>query len=163
MTEGPSEPVEAQDQPQPKDEWWLYAGRRLTSKGEIDAWVPGEDGEAEELWYAVDKRSFMVGALYRVEVTRRVEKNRITKHGTPHFERSRVAPPDKLLEWSVLDGVTRTRVAADKAEQRAKRADTDPIREAVAPLKALGDRLFIPADRDAFLARVIRELTRGWR
>lgn len=148
--------------PQPVEELWLYAGQRLTAAGKlVDAWCPagGPTTEDKCLWYPPDRAGFVVGGLYRAEVRRHGE--RVTKLGRPVFQRGNAAPPDVRLEWAARDDVAATLDAAAKAERRAAR-NGDPVGEALAPLKAVAAKLRTRADRDAFVARVLRELSEAW-
>lgn len=148
-------------------ESWLYAGRRVGSKGNaVDAWVADPDGATEELWYRADRAGgYVVGALYRVEVRRWRDdtSERITKYGQPRFERGNAAPQAKRLEWAARDGAAHAELAAARAERRAVReGQGDPIAEVLAPLKEAAKKMRTRAERDAFAARVLRELMSPW-
>jgi hypothetical protein len=152
--------TEQQQAPNQTEEFWLYAGRRLGRAGKpIDAWVPGEDGTAQPLFFAVDKGPApVVGALYRVTVTRDGEE--CTLHGRPEFSRGQVADLDTRVEWAARDMATRARLSAQRRERAtAKRNDLD---ELIEPLRAVAAKLRVGADRDAFLAYVLRRPTSAW-
>jgi hypothetical protein len=146
------------------EEFWLYAGRRLGRAGKpIDAWVPGEDGSAPPLFFAVSKGPApVVGALYRVTVTRNGDE--CILHGSPEFYRGQVADLDTRVEWAARDMATRARLSAQRRERAAaKRNDArNDLDELIEPLRAVAAKLRVGADRDAFLAYVLRRLTSSW-
>ena len=158
--------TDADDQQAPNqtEEFWLYAGRRVGRAGKpVDAWVPGEDGTAQPLFYAVDKGPTpVVGALYRVTVTR--DGDECVLHGQPEFSRSQVADLDTRVEWAARDMATRARLSALRRERAAaKRNDArNDLDELIEPLRAVAAKLRVGADRDAFLAYVLRRLTSAW-
>lgn len=156
--------TEQQQAPNQTEEFWLYAGRRIGRAGEpIDAWVPGEDGNAQPLFYAVDKGPApVVGALYRVTVTR--DGDECTLHGRPEFCRGQVADLDTRVEWAARDMATRARLSALRRERAAaKRNDArNDLDELIEPLRAVAAKLRVGPDRDAFLAYVLRRLSSPW-
>lgn len=153
-----------QQTPDQAEEFWLYAERRLGRAGKrIDAWVPGEDGTAQPLFYAVDKGPApVVGALYRVTVTR--DGDECVLHGRPEFSRSQVADLDTRVEWAARDMAARARLSALRRERAAaKRNDArNDLDELIEPLRVVAAKLRVGADRDAFLAYVLRRLTSAW-
>ena len=153
-----------QQTPNQSEEFWLCAGRRVGRAGQpVDAWVPGEDGSAAPLFYAVDKGPApVVGALYRVTVTR--DGDECVLHGRPEFSRGPVADLDTQLEWAARDMAARARLSALRRERAAaKRNDArNDLDELIEPLRAVAAKLRVGADRDAFLAYVLRRLTSVW-
>ncbi len=153
-----------QQPPNRTEEFWLYAGRRVGRAGKpIDAWVPGENGTAQPLFYAVDKGPTpVVGALYRVTLTR--DGDECTLHGRPAFSRSQVADLDTRVQWAARDMAARARLSALRRERAAaKRNDArNDLDELIEPLRVVAAKLRVGADRDAFLAYVLRRLTSAW-
>jgi hypothetical protein len=149
-----------QQTPNQSEEFWLYAGRRLGRTGKpVDAWVPGQDGTSQPLFYAVDKGPGpVVGALYRVTVTR--DGDECILHGRPEFSRGQVADLDTRVEWAARDMATRARLSAQRRERSA--AKRNELDELIEPLRAVAAKLRVGADRDAFLAYVLRRLTSAW-
>ncbi len=156
--------TEHQQTPNQAEEFWLYAGRRLGRAGKpIDAWVPGEDATGQPLFYAVDKGPApVVGALYRVTVTRDGEE--CILHGRPEFSRGQVADLDTRVEWAARDMATRARLSALRRERAAAKRNhaRNDLDELIEPLRAVAAKLRVGADRDAFLAYVLRRLTSSW-
>ncbi len=156
--------TEHQQTPNQAEEFWLYAGRRLGRAGKpIDAWVPGEDATGQPLFYAVDKGPApVVGALYRVTVTRDGEE--CILHGRPEFSRGQVADLDTRVEWAARDMATRARLSALRRERAAAKRNhaRNDLDELIEPLRAVAAKLRVGADRDAFLAYVLRRLTSAW-
>jgi hypothetical protein len=156
--------TEHQQTPNQAEEFWLYAGRRLGRAGKpIDAWVAGEDATGQPLFYAVDKGPApVVGALYRVTVTRDGEE--CILHGRPEFSRGQVADLDTRVEWAARDMATRARLSALRRERAAAKRNhaRNDLDELIEPLRAVAAKLRVGADRDAFLAYVLRRLTSAW-
>ena len=153
-----------QQPPNQTEEFWLYAGRRVGRPGKpVDAWVPGEDGTAQPLFYAVDQGPApVVGALYRVTLTR--DGDECALHGQPEFSRSQVADLDTRVEWAARDMATRARLSALRRERAAAKRNhaRNDLDELIEPLRAVAAKLRVGADRDAFLAYVLRRLTSAW-
>lgn len=146
----------------PTEEFWIYAGLRLNNtKGEARHTWTTTGGDDDLMYFAADKQPYVIGARYRAKVTRGADGTVL--HGRPLLDELDAAVPQELLlDWSVRDEATRARLASIRAEKRAARTGSDPVAEALAPLVAQARRLRNRADRDAFVARVVRELVSAW-
>lgn len=136
---------------------WVYAGRRLNSKGKpVDAWVT-EAGKGKQVHFGAGTKlsTHIIGALYRAKVE--VEGDTMTLYGVPTFVEGMHAPEADRREWTALDSVTNTKLAAERRERNA--AKVEALDEALKPLVEIAKTLRSRADQDAFLATVIRRLT----
>jgi len=151
---GPAEPVQADDGKVP--EVWAYAGIRVNTKGKrFHAWID-QAGAGTQLTYT-DSGRWIVGGLYDVRVAR--DSSGVTRT-YPKWAGSHVADRDLLLEWSARDAAARARLAALARERSALKQDA--LDEALQPLLDIAAKLRVQADRDAFLATIIRRVGRAW-
>jgi hypothetical protein len=138
----------------PHEETWVYGGVRATRTGtRAHAWI-SDDGAGDTLLFG-GKGTHAIGASYRARVTR--DGKHTTLYGTPTFL-DRHLDPEQQAVLEAADTTARARLAAARAERRAARdrqLDTllDPLRRIAASLPTRDDRT-------AFLAYVLRDLSR---
>jgi hypothetical protein len=80
-------------------------------------------------------------------------------HGTPEYAGTEAAPELRRDLWA-RHAVALARIEALRAERDAGRRSA--LDEAIAPLRELSARLRTGAERDAFIAYVIRQLHGAW-
>ncbi|GAB3459142.1 hypothetical protein [Actinophytocola sediminis] len=147
--------------PDPVEETWLFAGTRIGRSGKrIHAWLPLPNDDLDnELYFGPTGRP-AVGSEYTVKVTRHQEGEtaRITLHGNPVYQRQH---DDEELRARVeaRHRAAETTLRRDQMERSDKRASA--LEETLEPLVKISSELRA-TDRDAFLAYVIRKITRPW-
>jgi hypothetical protein len=146
--------------PQPSEEFWLYAGRRPGRCGQpVDASVPNQDGTGDVVLYPTGRGpGAVIGALYPVWVD--CHDPGATIRGTPQVHRGKVARTELRVQWAARDIATHTRMSAQRWERTAARHnDLDELTE---PLRQVAGKLRTGADRDAFIAHILRRLISTW-
>lgn len=145
-------------EPEPHEETWLFAGSRYGRRGtRVHAWLPQPDDDFHnELWFR-PRGQPALGSEYAVRVTRKPD-GEVTMHGQPNYRgrhendelRARAEARHRAAE------TTLRRVQLQRADKRASALDA-----ALEPLVTISGELRAP-DRDAFLAYIIRKITRPW-
>jgi hypothetical protein len=138
-------------EPQPTEEIWVFGGNRVGTHGQrLHAWLPV--GSDEELLYKA-RGSYIPGSEYRVRIVRQPDGG-IIKYGDSTYHQRH---PDETrrarLEATHRAAETRLRLAAlarNDKRQSALDAAMTPLRTIVAATS--------PADRDAVIAYILRQL-----
>ena len=135
------------------EEVWTYAGRRESDGKRYYAW---QDGHGKERYYA-KVMAGTVGGRYALMVTR--DGDRVSVVPDPRYTGDQVDEHTRR-EMEALD-ITATAMLAAQARDRndARRKALD---DAIAPLAEIAAKLRFGHERDAFLAHVVRRLTRSW-
>lgn len=137
-------------------ELWTFGGSRVDGKGRrYHAWLPAGAEPDDELYYP-PKGGRSVGAVYEVMVRRQGDKTTMQQEVT-YRHRNPDAELCALLEARHRAAeVKLTSVRIDRND--AKRTELDAMLE---PLEAVMRKL--PSmERDAYLAYVMRRLSRAW-
>ncbi|GAA1810986.1 hypothetical protein GCM10009682_35710 [Luedemannella flava] len=135
------------------EEIWTYAGRRERDGKRYYAW---HDNTGQERWYAKVSAG-TVGGRYALMVTRGGEH--VTVYPQPRYTSERVDEVTRR-EMEAFDIAAAAALAAhtrDRNDARRKALD-----DAVAPLAEIAAKLKFGHERDAFLAYVIRRLSKRW-
>jgi hypothetical protein len=142
--------------PATSTERWVYGGIRVLNGKRVHAWI---DPHGHELLYS-HKRSghWAIGRYYTADVIRTGTRTQL--YGTPMYTGDRDAGDELRRQLWVKDTAARTRLADLAAERKA--AQRNAIDEALQPLLAAASVLRTGADRDAFIAYVLRRLISGW-
>lgn len=131
-------------------ETWTYGGTRVGKDNKpVSVWI---DGTGEELWFKADTRK-SVGALYDVEVWRKSDGG-ISRRAPSYAGLN----PDEALRQRLWTAHDVARAVIARARQEAKDGRANALDEALAPLLALARQQRTGADRDAFVATVLRRL-----
>lgn len=144
-------------------ERWLYAGLRLDGKGtKYIAWQPAE---GDELWYRAGRSDgvLSIGATYEVQVRRYTDDkgDHITKRATtPVYVEGRDPDDPRPAEWTATTAIANVRIAS--ARRSKKDAEVTALDDALRPLMRIAAKQRLGADRDAFVAHVVRKLTGAW-
>jgi hypothetical protein len=143
--------------PEPVTEVWSYMGVRRAADGKrMFAWrLP--DGT---MAYFGKGRRCVLGGRYEVQVSRRPDKDGdviITRHGDPGYAGHDDPDTELVRQWRAEEAAADARMAAEARERRAQ--GNDALDELLDPLVELASRLRTGADRDAFLAHVIRRIS----
>ena len=135
------------------EEIWTYAGRRESGGKRYYAW---QDNAGQERWYAKVSAG-TVGGRYALMVTR--DGKHVSVYPEPRYTSDRVDEATRR-EMEALDIAAAAILAAqvrDRNDARRKALD-----DAVTPLAEIAAKLKFGHERDAFLAYVIRRLTKPW-
>lgn len=140
-------------------EHWMFGGTRIDKDGKkVHAWLPlpATDLSGEMLWKP--HSSFTIGTVYRVPVTR--VNGEIVKYNDIHYDRV------ERYDNGDIRALAEGRHRAAETRYRNKRLEAGDKKDsaldaALEPLVTLSMQL-TPADRDAFLAYVIRRITKPW-
>lgn len=146
------EPAGTEQPDRPRaEEVWTYAGRRARKGKRYYAWhdVAGTVRLFEKVPVV------LIGGRYTVMVSRDGEDTWI--HGEPMFAGSPLTE-DIRREMEALDIAAMTALAAKRRERSEAR--TRALDEAIEPLAKIAAKLKFGDERDAFLAYVIRRITR---
>jgi len=135
------------------DEIWTYAGRRASKGKRFYAW---QDPHRRERYYA-KLPAITIGGRYAVTVAR--EGEQVSVYGEARYTGQPVDDRARR-EMEALD-IAAMAILAARARERndARRKALD---DAVRPLADIAAKLKFGHERDAFLAYVIRRLTREW-
>jgi hypothetical protein len=136
------------------EEVWTYAGRREHSGKRFYAWH--DPSGSERLFGKVAGRT--IGGRYTVTVARKGAT--VAVYGEARYTGQLVDDAQTRREMEALDLAAAALLAAqvrDRNDARRKALD-----DAVQPLAAIAAKLKFGHERDAFLAHVIRRLTRHW-
>ena len=145
-------------EPETTEEIWLFTGSRRGRSGKrIHGWLPQPDNDLDHELYFSAKGHRAVGSEYTVQV-RRHPDGAVTMYGSPVYHgrhdndtlRARVEARHRAAE---------TELRREQLERSDKRASA--LNEALEPLVTLSEELRA-TERDAFLAFVIRRITRPW-
>jgi hypothetical protein len=145
-------------EPTPHEEQWAYSGVRELAGKRVLAWLT-EAGTGRELLYTM-KGTFVVGEIYRASVTRTPEGKTIL-HGSPRYAGDGRVEPEVARLLRAEHHTATTRLSLARMERSAARRDE--LDEALQPLRAIAARLSSRADRAAFLAYVVAELSKPGR
>jgi len=144
--------VTTQDEKEYFPEIWTYGGIREFNGGRRHLWYTPE---GKGLYYK-GTGHYVTGGLYNVEA-RREDGHTFMRTGTYTGERVDAA---RCLELSVAEQAALTRIATLRRER--KDGAEDAITEALAPLVRIARTMSTNADRDALVARIIREFRTIW-
>lgn len=136
------------------DEVWTYAGRREHKGKRLFAWQDPH----RKLGYFAKLPALTIGGRYTVSVVRS-DKN-VTVYGEARYTGERLDDEQERREMEALDVAAAANLAArtrDRNDSRRKALD-----DAVEPLAAIARKLAFGHERDAFLAYVIRRISRDW-
>jgi hypothetical protein len=138
-------------------ERWIWAGKRTAQGGKlVAAWI---DPDGKELWFPARNAGASIGATYTAEVLRKAGGG-VSLFGTPVFAERRDPDETRAAEWSARDSAAKAKASRATAERSdAKR---DALSDAMAPLLEIAAKMRTGADKDAFIATVIRRLTATW-
>lgn len=143
------------DDPEPSAEIWVYAGIRVLDGKRVHAWFD-DSGRGVQLLYQL-RGSYVVGNAYRARVTR--TGSRTSLHGTPGYEGDSDLDRDTVAGWQALHHAAVTRLALARQERSAARNDEVDI--LLEPLRAIIRNMPTHADKTAFIAHVLRDLSRA--
>lgn len=145
-------------EPEPREEQWVYGGVRELAGKRVHAWLPGA-GTDRELLYTM-KGSFVIGEIYRAGVTRTPEGKTVL-HGSPRYEGDGRFDAEVATLLRAEHHTATTRLLLARMQRSAARRDE--LDEALAPLRAVAARFTSRADRAAFVAYVLAELSKPGR
>lgn len=138
------------------DEVWTYAGRREHKGKRFFAW---HDLHGAKRFFS-KLPGLTVGGRYTVSVSRSDDNKKVTVYGEAQYIGDRIDDEQARREMEALDAAAAASLAAhtrDRNDARRKALD-----DAVEPLAAIARKLAFGHERDAFLAHVIRRITRDW-
>lgn len=136
-----------------REERWAYGGLRVHQGSRVHAWLTNE-GDGEELLYAM-KGNYAVGEIYRATVSRTAEH--VTLHGVPHYAGDGRVDSDLAARLRGVHEAAHTRLALARMERQARKHNE--LDEVLEPLRTIVRQLPTRADRAAFIAIVLRELS----
>lgn len=162
--------------PPGQPEQWVCMGTRIGTNGKtFTAWLPttetpasSEQADDLALWYG-GKSTAAAGAVYDVRVARRDEDGKTsTSLYRGHTRWVRQWADDDArralaAEWSARSHAAEARIAQDRLEKKARSQESDPLNSALIPLQTIASKLRNRADKDAFVALVMRALDDAWR
>jgi hypothetical protein len=142
------------------EERWVFAGVRVNAERKLtNAWVPDPGQPNEALFFAPQRGEHpVVGASYVAKVDRL--EGATFLHGVPRFEAANAVDVELRAKWTAADEAARARAAAMRRERSEAKANA--LDEALEPLLTISASLKTRADRDAFVAAVIRRLWSQW-
>ncbi|GAA1025837.1 hypothetical protein GCM10009557_01340 [Virgisporangium ochraceum] len=138
------------------DEVWTYAGRREHKGKRLFAW---HDPRGAKRFFS-KLPGLTIGGRYTISVSRDDDDKNVTVYGEARYTGERIDDEQMRREMEALDVAAAARLAAqarDRSDARRKALD-----DAVGPLAAIARKLAFGHERDAFLAHVIRRITRDW-
>lgn len=140
---------------EPTEEVWIFGGSRVMDSKRCHAWIPLSTDVKHPLYFR-PTGSQIPGSEYLVRVTR--SANTISMHGRPTYHgRHGDDAVRAYLETCHRNAETRLRLLAlERNDKRHSALDA-----AVEPLCDLIKSASM-ADREAFLAYVMRRLSRAW-
>ena len=138
------------------EETWTYMGVREGSKGAAHQWMYPDGTTA--LYTSKSRTAYVVGWQYTMNVSTDPSGGR-TYWGTPAFTGTKHESEEDIKRWRSMEIAAQAAMQLVKDEAKAKR--DDPFAKTIAPLIAHAKTLKTNAQRDAFAARVIRELQRS--
>lgn len=139
-------------------EIWTFAGERVGSDGKrrVHVWV---DEAGKELFFKAGT-AYTIGGRYEVHVDRK-DDGGVSLYNNPsprYVERSERA---EVSVWQAADLAAKTRQAARRREARDARENTR-LDNAIETLKTIAAGQRTAADRAAFVAHIIAEVSRAW-
>jgi len=141
----------------PRLEVWTFAGLRRGGDGaKAHCWI--DDGGTSMFFRA--SGSYTIGGRYEVKATR-ADGGQVTMHGSRHVYVDMRTSGDLRAQWAAEDVAARTWFAAVQRERSDGK--TDALATAIEPLIEIARKLRLGADRDAFIAHVMRRLIEAWR
>jgi hypothetical protein len=136
---------------EPTDEVWTYAGRREANGKRYYLW---QDADGVQRYYA-KLPGGTVGGRYTVTVTR--EAKHVVVSGEARYT-GQQADEGTRREMEALDIAAAAMLAAQARDRNDARRKA--LEDAVAPLADIAAKLKFGHERDAFLAYVIRRISR---
>lgn len=139
------------------EEVWVFAGVRVTAERKrVFVWVNPSEPEGSdyrELWFKGSGRMQVVGAEYRVTVTRKPGGG-LTRHGAPVYI-GRHADDAFRAELEARHRANDAKYRLVQMEESDRRSSA--LDEALEPLLTVAAKL-PPGDRDAFAMFVLRRV-----
>jgi hypothetical protein len=135
---------------------WIFGGIRVLDGKRIHAWI---DPAGRELLYAHTRSvSRSIGCYHTAQVVRAGSSTSLC--GAPTYAADGYAPDEQRQQLWAKDTAARARLADLNQERKA--AQRNAVDEALRPLIAAPRSLKTSADRDAFIAYVMRQLIGSW-
>lgn len=153
---GTSTAPQADAGPEPINETWVYAGVRVLDGKRVHAWID-DHGRGTELLYQ-QRGSYVIGNAYHARVTR--TGKRTSLHGTPDYEGTSDLDRDTIAGLQAQHHAAVTRLALIRQERSAAR--NDEVDTLLEPLRAIIRKMPTHVDKTAFIAHVLRDLSRAW-
>lgn len=138
---------------EPTEEVWVYAGARWSRNQLVHSWQPPT---GPELYYGPKMKGTVVGAEYTVRVVR--EGTKTSLYGQPVY-RTASQTQELADKYHATDQAARIQHRMYLIEKNdAKQADLS-LEAKIIPLRRQYRNLSTNAERDAFLALIMRKVT----
>jgi hypothetical protein len=152
--------VDARDTPDEaptREMRWAYGGVRVLGGKKVHALVE-DAGHGVARLYSLRAAGLVIGEIYRVTIS--YERGHTCLHGQPRYHGDGRVKAELAAQWRAQHEAAQAALALARQHRHAARRDE--LDDALEPLRVIAATLRTSADRTAFAAYVLTEITSAW-